>query len=790
MGEATVITCPNPSCQAVNSEDRSACQVCGAALPHRYLWGIGSGLSGLRLGSSLNHRYRLVQPQILLDTQPGLPPEAPRELPPEVVAYLHLAAYPLQVPRPYAVFTTAAGDCLLLEGSAIATTANPVALLPTLDQSWPTAPPLRQLNWLWQIAQLWQPFQAQQVAQTLLQPELLRVDDSTLRLRQLQADARPPSLAQLGQSWLALANAAHPAVAPFLQALTRALTQGLPQQPSPEQLETQLQQALEICAQGQQTVYNLAVYTDQGPSRQRNEDACYPSSGMVQQIEIASPAEPSPSLLLLVCDGIGGHQGGDVASKLAIASIQQYLEPLLSQPDRSTDLVPALEQAIAAANDQIAEQNDRFQRQARDRMGTTLVLAVVRGAYLYLAHVGDSRAYCISRQSCQQATLDDDVAAREMRLGYGLYREVLDHPGSGSLIQALGMGPATALYPTVQRFILDSDSVFLLCSDGLSDYDRVEQFWQHELLPVVVGEQTAAASAQRLVQLANTYNGHDNVTVGILQAQVTQPSAVAVPAAVAEIEAGEDSESSLSPQPTAILTAIAPSPTLRQNLRPDLRPDLRAKAFPQRFPLLLGGLVIFAIAGAAGWALWGVDRNGLPSQQFQSETADVLSTTSNSVPTPTSLETGSFARIQQSTVAAEESRSPSVLTLYASLEAAQESVSEDPPARGNLPAGGIVQILGKQSGADQQRWVRLKVCSVPTATPQASPPTESEPTPLPTPAATPAATPLADLTASPAPADLTVFQPGAEGWIRESQVAPISVSLPRIQPSQQGICRR
>lgn len=770
-----MITCPNPSCQAANPEDRSACQVCGLALPHRYLWGVGAGVSGLHPGAILNRRYRLVQSQIFLDTRPGQPPESPQELPPELVAYLHLAAYPLQVPRPYAAFATAAGDCLLLEDSAIATTANPVALLPTLAQSWLDAPPLRQLNWLWQIAQLWQPFQAQQVAQTLCQPELLRVDGSTLRLRQLQAGAMP-SLGQLGQSWLDLAKAAQPAIAPFL----KALIQGM-QQSSPEQLERQLQQALEICAQGQKMVYDLAVYTDQGPSRQRNEDACYPASGTVQQLEVSPPAQQS--LLLLVCDGIGGHQGGDVASKLAIAVLRRHLEPVLSSlaaPAHAIDLVQALEEAIAAANDEISAQNDRSQRQARDRMGTTLVLALVHGSYLYLAHVGDSRAYRISHQSCQQATLDDDVAAREMRLGYGFYRQVLDHPGSGSLIQALGMGPATALYPTVQQFILDADSVFLLCSDGLSDHDRIEQFWQQELLPVVAGQQTAAASARRLVQLANRYNGHDNVTVGILQVRVRQPSTRAVPASVVGSKVQIDADPALFTPPLT-----EPAAATQPSLKAELGPDYRTKASTRRFPLLLSGLVLLAIFGVAGWVLWGAGTERLARQLPQSDGADPLVEPGATMPPP-SLERDSFVRIQQSTAAAEGS-SPPLLTLYDSLEAVSQSASQSAavPAQGTLPAGSIVQILHKPSGADQQRWVRIKVCSVSTDTSLAAPPMESGPTPLPTPA-----TPATNPAASPTPADSAVFQPGAEGWIQESQVAPIAVKVEGLPRSQQGICRR
>jgi protein phosphatase len=88
-----------------------------------------------------------------------------------------------------------------------------------------------------------------------------------------------------------------------------------------------------------------------------------------------------------------------------------------------------------------------------------------------------------------------------------------------ALVQALGMSSATNLHPTVQRLIVDQDCVFLLCSDGLSDYDRVKQYWDSEIVPLLRGEKTVTA-VESLLQLANQKNGHDNSTIALVYCRV------------------------------------------------------------------------------------------------------------------------------------------------------------------------------------------------------------------------------------------------------------------------------
>ena len=186
--------------------------------------------------------------------------------------------------------------------------------------------------------------------------------------------------------------------------------------------------------------------------------------------------------------------------------------------------IKKLAQFTNEANDSISKRNDLEQRQERQRMGTTLVMALAKAHEVYLTHVGDSRIYCITRTGCHQVTVDDDLASREVRLGYAIYRDALQYPSAGALIQALGMRDSTALHPNIRRLIIDEDCVFLLCSDGLSDFERVEQYWHSAVVPVLWHKVDLTKSVKTLMKIANERNGHDNATVALVYCQIKQKS--------------------------------------------------------------------------------------------------------------------------------------------------------------------------------------------------------------------------------------------------------------------------
>jgi len=513
--------CFDRECQAANPSDRRFCQQCNTPLVRRYLWAIGPGFEAYPLKVAIADRYLRVQGRWVLDTQPAQPPQFPQEVPSDLAPYLRLFPLRPHVPQIYGQLpptSEATAPTLWLLEYGLFSRATPLIdgeLLPALASQWAEAPPLRQLYWLWQMARLWPDFARQGVAGSLLTSELLRVNGSTLQLRELRRDdpeapARLAQLADLWQPWLATSA---PSARKFLKQLCDRLRAGRVK--TSQQLLALLDRALATCGQDQVRQYDIFACTDTGPVRQHNEDACYPDSGkLLVQV---------PQALAIVCDGIGGHEGGEIASNLAIATLRDGVRPLTEGSQFPADplaIAERLELSTCKANDEISDRNDSEQRQERRRMGTTLVMALSYAHEMYLTHVGDSRIYLISADSCQQLTLDDDVASREVRLGYALYRDAVTHPSAGALVQALGMSHSSRLRPTVRRLAIESDCVFLLCSDGLSDRDRVEQYWEAEVLPVLQGMRDVRLASERLMQIANQKNGHDNITIALVHCRV------------------------------------------------------------------------------------------------------------------------------------------------------------------------------------------------------------------------------------------------------------------------------
>lgn len=521
--DAATLYCTNENCQAANPLTHKFCLRCSTPLTKNYLWAVVDDPSVGSPGEILADRYLVLDKFLLLDTKPGLlalTPELDNLQP--LKAYLRLIPYRLHVPQVYGVLFLGDGpshrEILLLEKPPLLVDdkIQQVQLASELTTAWRDATSMRQLNWLWQIAHLWQPLASEGVVSSLLDSYVLRVEGSLVRLLELRFDAATlPELPQLGKFWQQLVSDAKPAITEFVNEVSLSLIQGKIN--STDQLIGVLDGGLAQLGRSQTPTIKIITKTDTGPSRQRNEDACSPPSGTL----VSKP--PQPTALAIVCDGIGGHEGGNVASNLAIETIQQQVQQLTKVPYDHIDpslLLNDLEKAVAIANDKISQRNDSENRQGRQRMGTTLVMALPVAHEMYITHVGDSRAYWITRHGCYQVTLDDDVASREVRLGYAIYREAVQQSSAGSLVQALGMGPSTSLHPTSGRFMLDEDAVFLLTSDGLSDFDRVEEYWETEILPILAGEVPIGNVADRLVEIANTKNGHDNVTIALVHYQV------------------------------------------------------------------------------------------------------------------------------------------------------------------------------------------------------------------------------------------------------------------------------
>jgi serine/threonine protein phosphatase PrpC len=725
--EATLY-CANSLCQAPNPESHRFCQQCRSPVPKRYLWAVGSAAASYAVGDLLAERYLCKHSRVFLDTKPGLLPDSVQELPGIVESYLRLVSFPLHVPQVYAVLAGANSQelLLLLIDAPISTHAlkqttpsSNASLMPRLSDTWQQGSALRQLNWLWQIATLWDAMRQENVATTLLNAELVRAEGGVVRLRELQSDRATPTLVDLGNQWQTWLGKTHPTILGFTTQLCQQMVQG--RLTSAAHLVKLLAQAIAHCSPSQARRVQLMTLTDRGPTRQRNEDACYPPSSTSKTMSMSFGTNARQGLdtlpMVVVCDGIGGHEGGNIASNLAITTVQQQLHDLpiqiaQQQPDT---LVAELGQMLHTANDVITQRNDTEQRHERQRMGTTLVMALGCAHELYLAHVGDSRAYRITRQSCNQVTVDDDLASREVRMGYALYRDALQQSNSGSLVQALGMNPSSYLHPTVQRFVMDEDCLFLLCSDGLSDNDRVEENWETVLLPVLEGKQDVATAARQLVEIANEQNGHDNVTVGLLYCRVmtTQIAMTPVPEQLATmpqpIAASEISAVRAVPTSgvsTIKTQAVVPAPVARRSPVP-----LMLFGFLSLLGIS-GALVYFALPGNTP-----SDRSAPPSPILtESPSSPPL------LPSPANPALGLRARVLVNRSSIDgQGKTPVVLVTNPTNDAT-------PNAR-TVAVGSVLEVVGQQVLADQ-KWLQLRICSSPKAKTVAAGDKPPEPLPI------------------------------------------------------------
>lgn len=786
---SAIIYCPNFTCQSPNPETQKFCQKCGTPLPKRYLWAVGgTGRPSYQSGEILADRYWVKEDLILVDTKPGVLPEMPVEMPVEIIPYLKLFPLRLHVPQVYGRLPSKGNDpnrdIWLLEETAIYPEGTMVALrkgqppeavhaqlMPLLTDSWADASPMRQLNWLWQMVQLWYPLKKEGVAGSLLNPGLLRVEGSLLRLLELSRDATTPDLSELGQLWLSWSKTAHPAIAPYLEQLSQMLRTREVQTPS--QLLELLDRGLSLCGELYKRTYYIATGTDRGPTRRRNEDACYPPSGTTR-------ATSDTSGLAIVCDGIGGHEGGNVASNLAIETLQQHLESLASENSQSHPnlIIDQIGQAVGIANDRIASRNDEEQRQARQRMGTTLVMALTHRHEIYINHIGDSRAYWITSTGCRQVTLDDDVASREVRLGYSLYRDALQQGAAGSLIQALGMGASSVLHPTVQRFIMDEDSAFLLCSDGLSDNDRVEQYWETEILPVLSGEFPVLRSVTKLIDIGNFHNGHDNVTVGLVYCKVEPIRAAGLDSRllVAQLQSVPPADPLEDSQPTGFPKKNPDHPNFEE-VTTELRPPQQSKR--SKWTMLMGILLLVGVGIVAGFVVtqegWQNRIADLPLGQAEDPTSTDPETDPLPIPDITegaTIKPGQYLQLAQAPEDGE-------LVL---LKQPGEALPGN--QYGFIPGGSVLLVMGKQQAvSDPDAWVQVQVCSTPE--PVESPGTASAPG---SPAEGTSESASEEAPAPAAPPRVAVQASSNPGWISEKLLLP--QVLPNFVPTatQQGGC--
>lgn len=256
--------------------------------------------------------------------------------------------------------------------------------------------------------------------------------------------------------------------------------------------------------------------TNIGRRRQCNEDY-FGIQTEVKKRENSLIKKAEASGLYIVCDGMGGHEAGEVASAMAVETLQSYFQTHWQKdlPDKET-----IHQGILFANEKIYQENLKNSSSGTQRMGTTLVMVLVQNTKIAIAHVGDSRIYRVNRKSgLKQLSADHQVAQREIQEGTDP-EVAYARPDAYQLTQALGPRDSEFVEPDIQFLELQEDTLLLLCSDGLSDNNLIETHWEGFLSPLISSRANVEQGLQKLIDFANERNGHDNITGIIVRIKV------------------------------------------------------------------------------------------------------------------------------------------------------------------------------------------------------------------------------------------------------------------------------
>jgi serine/threonine protein phosphatase PrpC len=240
--------------------------------------------------------------------------------------------------------------------------------------------------------------------------------------------------------------------------------------------------------------------TDPGKKRANNEDA------LLLNDELG---------LYAVADGIGGSEGGEVASRIAVETLARAMPDLLREKDRTppkaharTDAlsISALKEAVVLANSAIDLQ--RSQDPVLANMGTTLTTLLLRDKQAFIAHIGDSRAYLFRAGKLVQLTDDHSFVAEQVRAGTFTLEQARLSPYRHVITRALGI--AKEAKADLLNHALKKDDRFLLCTDGLT-----EMMTDADISRVLAASSPQEA-VQKLLAEANERGGVDNITAVVV----------------------------------------------------------------------------------------------------------------------------------------------------------------------------------------------------------------------------------------------------------------------------------
>lgn len=239
-----------------------------------------------------------------------------------------------------------------------------------------------------------------------------------------------------------------------------------------------------------------AFATHPGVARAHNEDAIWVTP-------LNHPQVATRGCLMVVADGMGGHNAGEVASQAAVRGVfERYYA------DTESDIHRSLDNAVRRTNAELFNQAQA--NPAQRGMGTTLTAAVIKDNRLYWAHVGDSRLYLIRGGQAEQLTQDHSWVEEQVRAGVLTRLQAESHPQRNVITRALATNPDVKVDHGERE--LAAGDVLVLCSDGLNTEVGDAQIAAHATKAA-----TPQEAVNRLIQLANDNGGEDNISVAVVR---------------------------------------------------------------------------------------------------------------------------------------------------------------------------------------------------------------------------------------------------------------------------------
>lgn len=235
----------------------------------------------------------------------------------------------------------------------------------------------------------------------------------------------------------------------------------------------------------------IVAKTDKGLVRENNQDA------------YAVGELPGEVAWAVVCDGMGGAAGGNIASALAVKVISDKITSSYNEKMRDSSIKNLLDSAITAANIEVYDM--AYSRPDLTGMGTTVVAVVVRDNVAHIAHAGDSRAYIVNDDGVEQITVDHSLVQNLVDRAEITKEEAEHHPNKNVITRALGVDKRIDV--DFSEVEMHENETLVLCTDGLSNCVNNAEMAED------IKDGQYYAFADRLVKRANKNGGNDNITV-------------------------------------------------------------------------------------------------------------------------------------------------------------------------------------------------------------------------------------------------------------------------------------